>query len=330
MISLAIAYVTGRKNCRFDWLFSSLALQNTKRITQIIVVDFYAQEHHDIGWTRENVNERKNDLFGQAEKYGFVKFLTHAPVRPNIWQGPHRIMRENWWAASAARNTAMAHCRADWIAFLDDRCVLTGGWMPAIKRAIQHNYIAFGSYEKHHNLAVRNGTPLGNLEVTRTASDNREAICGGGIVKAEGHWCYGCTLALPLKWALKVNGFSEDYADGCSMEDILFGMTLQNSGFPMRYDPSMKIIEDRTPSECTEKYRREDKGVSPNDKSHKLLEVFANAKTSMNSYSLSAVRNDVLSGKPFPLPSASHIDWYDQKPHADWDTTPLAPASIPV
>jgi hypothetical protein len=328
MISLAIAYVTGRKNCRFDWFFDSLAHQNTKRVTQIIVVDFYAQEHADLGWTREHVNERKNELFGAAERAGFSKHLVHTPVRPNIWQGPHRIMRENWWAASAARNTAIALCRTDWIAFLDDRCVLTPNWMPGIRRAIELNYCVFGGYEKRHGMNVKNGVIVEPGTVTGT--DNRAGIANGKVVKVGGNWCYGCTLALPLKWALQVNGFAEDYCDGVSMEDIIFGMCLASNGFPMRYDPRMKMIEDRTPSECTEKYRREDKGVSPNDKSHKLLEVFANAKTSMNSYSLSAVRNDVLSGKPLPPPSASHIDWYDQKPHADWDTTPSAPASIPV
>jgi hypothetical protein len=313
---LTVALITGRKNARFDWWFQSLARQKgVKRITQVVVIDFFSQPCDS--WTRADALKRQTEIAGIAGASGFAKMLTISPPRPNIWGGPHRIMRQNWWHASAARNTAFALCRNPFIALTDDRCAIADGWLPAVRRAMAGNYVMAGSYEKHHGLRVKNGIVLGSEK--QTAVDNRLAISNGRAVKGGGEWLYGCTFALPIAWAEKVNGFSEDYCDGTSMEDIIFGMCLTNAGYPIRFDPAARIIEDRTPSECTETYRREDKGVSPNDKSHKLLEVFSSSKVSLNSYSLADMRRDVLSGKPFPLPTASHIDWYDGKPHTDWD-----------
>lgn len=309
-MSLTVAYITARRNCRFDWLFQSLARQKgVKRITQIVIVDFYMQESDE--WMGSDVDARFFSTQFHADAAGFGKIVTHVAPRPTIWAGPHRITKENWWHASAARNSAIALCENPWIAFLDDRCVLTPGWLPAIKHAMARKYIVAGSYEKHRGLVVKNGAVVSSEEIT--GRDNREEMAKGRIIKGNGSWLYGCTFALPIEWALKVNGFPEDYCDGISMEDIIFGMCLHNNGYPIRYDPSMLMIEDRTKEECTEVYRREDKGVSPNDKSHKLLEVFANSKTALNSFDLRKIRDDVLAGKPFPSPSASHVDWYDMQ-----------------
>ena len=46
--------------------------------------------------------------------------------------------------------------------------------------------------------------------------------CGGG-------WLFGCTMALPLAWALEVNGFEEG-CDSLTGEDYIFGLMLDNSG----------------------------------------------------------------------------------------------------
>lgn len=319
LTTLAIAYITGRKNCRFDWLLDSLARQNTKRISQIIIVDYFAERGDS--WTEADVIKRHlalNSHVSRVRLNGWTNInVLHVPPKPNIWGGPHRIMKEVWWHASAARNTALAYCKSDWITFLDDRCVIADGFMPGVKRAIQRGYAMFGAYEKRHGMVVRDGVIVEPGVVV--GKDNREEIARGKILKVQGNWCYGCSITLPTAWAIRVNGFSEDYCDGCSMEDIIFGLCLANSGFKMCYDPTAKMIEDRTPSECTEKYRREDKGVSPNDKSHKLLEVFASAKESMNSYDIWDAKAEAAIGRPFPPPSASHIDWYDGKPHTNWD-----------
>jgi hypothetical protein len=119
---------------------------------------------------------------------------------------------------------------------------------------------------------------------------------------------------LPLEWCLAVNGFSEDLCDGLGSEDSMFGCTLHNAGFPIRYDPRMMIIEDRTPGEIDGALKRADKGVSPLDKSHAIVRALSTAKTSGNSFDIRNLRDRVLSGEPFPPPSASHFDWFDGQP----------------
>jgi hypothetical protein len=310
-MSLAVAFHTSRRDPKFSWFFDSLAAQKgIHRVKQIIIVDFYAQVCDD--WRENDVTRRLLEIVAAAKRAGLEQLVEIHPVKPTIWQGPYRITKENWWAASAVRNTSICFCKQEWLVMLDDRCVLQPGYLQAVKRAMSYKYVVAGSYQKRHNLVVEKGVIRG--EGTVTGVDNRESLASSKIVKATGAWTYGCSIALPLEWALQVNGFAEDYCDGISMEDIILGMCLHNSGFPIRYDPSMRMIEDRTPSECTAVFRREDKGVSPNDKSHKLLEVFAKSKTSLNSFDIRQVRKDVLAGKPFPPPSANHHDWYDGNP----------------
>lgn len=308
-MSLTVALITGRRDAKFEWLFESLRRQRGfDRVTQIVVVDFYAQSCDD--WTNTDVVLRHTQVLNAAGK--LRPLIQHAPPKPTIWQGPHRVTKGNWWANSNARNTAIALCRNEWIALCDDRCVLQPGWMQAVKAAMKKQYIVFGSYQKRHNLVVNSGIiqDMGAL----SGMDNRDEIAKGKVVKATGQWAYGCTFAMPVEWALEVNGVPEQ-ADGMSFEDILFGMILQNNGFPMRYDPSMRMIQDRTPSELDKPFRREDKGVSPNDKSHASLVQIGGMKRSAHDWELRQVRADVLAGKPFPVPSnPDPCDWYDNEP----------------
>ena len=90
---------------------------------------------------------------------------------------------------------------------------------------------------------------------------------------------FGCTFALPLEWALQMNGFEEG-CDGLSMEDVIFGLMLKNNGFRIDYDPQMRMIEDRTEGEISAGHgvgrrfeARQDKGVSnpKATRSHKPL-----------------------------------------------------------
>lgn len=300
---LTIAYITSREAPHFHWFMDSLShemktIKNQPQL-EIIVVDALKE-------IRAEFKARLHPWWAQ------VRWVE---PKPTIWQGKHRITKEDWWANSNARNTAFALCRTKWIAFLDDRCVLMPGWLDAIRRAMEGNYCVLGAYEKRVGMLVDNGVICHGGIVT--GMDDREKYClvqnWKGSVEAPGAWLYGCSFALPLEWALSVGGFPE-VADGLGMEDVLFGMLLQNNGYALRYDPNMKMIEDRTPEQLGTVMRREDKGVSPEDKSHALLHLFLAAKNAGNSFSLRDIREDALAGKPFPVQTTPKFDWYDSTP----------------
>ena len=236
MKSLTIAYITSRSEPMFNWFLDSLSRQVGKDSAKVIIVDSLKQER---------------PITGDG--------IVHVEPKPSIWQGKYRITKTDWWAVSNARNTALCLCETDWIAFLDDRCVLMPGWYDCLKQAIRHGYAVCGSYEKRAGMTVESGVIKHGGTVTgedaRIGNDN-------GVVRVPGgEWMFGCNFALPLEWALQVNGVDQT-CDGLSMEDAIFGLQLQNNGFPIMYDKRMKIVEDRTPEHCGPVMRREDKGES--------------------------------------------------------------------
>lgn len=279
---LTIVYITAREKPMLTWLYESLSPQCLDgEPIRILVVD------------------RKT-------------------IKPTVWQGDYRLTQDDWWAASCARNTGICLCKTEWIAFLDDRSLLTPSWLQSVRHAMDDGYAVFGAYEKVHHLKAENGFPL-SFEVLpeSTGKDSRETYVKTGNhpipFDCGGEWAFGCNLALPLEWALNVGGYDET-CDGLSMEDCIFGLMLQNNGYPLKYDPRMKILEDRTPSELGTPMIRRDKGVSPNDKSHALLEMLRHRKTAMHGFEIREVRRNALAGKGWPKPwGPTHDFWDGQK-----------------
>jgi len=309
-MKLTVAYITAREKPCLEWFIQSLRPQVLKgdEIDIIIV---------DAKLARRPKYER---LFAMAihPEYATVRCAAVLP-KPTIWQGKHRITKEDWWAASNARNTALCLCQTDWIAFLDDRCVLMPTWLDSIRMAMKLGYAVCGSYQKRTGMTVENGVikhaGIVSGEDSREKEYEKESkqFKFSGPCKCPGQWMFGCNFALPLEWALAVGGQAE-IADSLSMEDVLFGLTLENSGYPICYDPKCKMIEDRTLSEIGPVMKRSDFGVSPNDKSHALLDMFRQSKTSMNTFYIRQLRQDVLGGKPWPIPTGPEFDWYDGQP----------------
>jgi hypothetical protein len=297
MGTLTVAYVTARKEPKIEWFSDSLYRQDSDFAVnggRFIMVDTFADE--------------------LGRKIGIQVPIgsTWVEPKPNVWQGKHRLTKEDWWAKSNALNTAICLCETDWIAFVDDRSVLMPGWLDRIHDAMQGRYAVCGSYEKHINMKVENGVIVD--EGTIDSLDQRQQLDYPQPTK---DW-YGGHGALPLSWCLAVNGFSEDFCDGLGLEDCMFGLTLYNAGFPICYDSRMRIIEDRTQGEIDGALRRTDKGVSPDDKSHAIVAKFQGATTSMNSFELGEVRDRVLHGQPFPPPSASPNDFFDGQPISEF------------
>lgn len=300
MKSLTLACITHRHSPRFDWLWDSFIRQVPDTMDwHVILVDLFK-------------STRTLDLAGDTSR------ILHVAPKPNVWQGEHRLTAENWWAAANARNTAAVYCNTDWIAYCDDRAVLTPGWIDAVLAAMAGQYVVVGPYEKREEMIVKQGQVF--FPGDRKARDSREeyvetywserhcsltnpypAPCG---------WLFGCSVALPLEWLLAVNGWPEE-CDSLSGEDYCFGRLLENNKYPIKYDLRMRILEDRTPHACGPVMKRTDKGKSPQDKSHWMLDQFATRFRSKLPKDLAALRASVRAGQPLPLPDAPLVDDYD-------------------
>jgi hypothetical protein len=288
-MTLTVAYVTSRNEPKFEWFFESLWNQCGGVKPKIIVVDLY------------------KDKRALALSDGDV----HVFPKPNIWQGDHRITTEDWWAKSNALNTAIILCKTDFIAFVDDRCVLAPTWLKAVRKAMNNNYAVCGTYEKRSGMKVENGVITVEGELLGKGRPE-------GFGRTRDWW--GGSYALPLEWCLAVNGWSEDMCDGLGSEDSMFGVTLFNSGLPVFYDSDLKIIEDRSPYEIGGGLKRADKNKRTKDdplfketdaKSWDIVRAFGGKTSSQNSYDIRNMRARIQNGEPWPPPSASTLDWYD-------------------
>jgi glycosyltransferase involved in cell wall biosynthesis len=317
MSSLTIAYVTARKDCKWEWFFSSLINQILESDDiRVIVVDSY--EGTRAGLTRTN-----GSLPIQAQQFFGLDKLLHVRPKPNVWQGEHRLTKENWFAMANARNTALCLCETDYIAYCDDLSVLLPGWLNAVKEAMAGGYIACGAYRKVKNLVVENGEVK---SFTPFSEDCRLASAKDEVSPCTGDWLYGCSCAMPVEDLLEVGGWPE-MCDGLGSEDTTLGIVLGNAGKHLKYDKRMMTYEDEDLHHYTvgsdstwenglrvsASLKRRDKGVSPNDKSHAIVNIARGSKYFENYYEggMRALREHVLAGNPFPICQIPDRDWYD-------------------
>lgn len=302
-MKLTVAYISSRSEPALHWFLESLntQLRSDDEIKMIVVSPLVPADSAFPAYQRLQ--------------------LSFTKPKPTVWQGEHRLTMENWWAASNARNTGICLCKTDWICFCDDRCVLMPGWLEAIRRAMDGNYAVFGSYEKRTGMTVENGViQHGGIIV---GEDSRHQYVTNNRVttpyKCPGEWAFGCNLALPLEWALQVNGY-EELCDGLGMEDVVFGKHLANSGFDLRFDPGMKIVEDRTPEFCDPVMKKTSKRKfdrDPDAKDFKALALFMPQKGTLHQWNLRGVRHTVLNGGQWPVPTQPETDWFDGQKLSD-------------
>ncbi len=302
--SLTICYVTARHKPKVEWFMDSLHRETGGDYsnTKIIIVDTMLMKRNEEWITIGD----------------FDKHLIRVLPKPTIWQGEHRITKEDWWAKCNAMNTGIALCDTEWIAFVDDRCVLSHGWLHAIQDSMIGNYAVCGSYEKRSGMKVVDGEIVEEGELL-----GKDIRTQRGFPHLTADW-YGGSGALPLEWCLRVNGYSEDITDGLGFEDISFGILLRNNHLEMRYDSRMRIIEDRTPGEIEGALKRASKpSPDPNDKhqakDYRILSIMGASTTSGNSYNLAELRQRMLNGGTWPMPTASHLDWFDNQPISEME-----------
>ena len=288
---LTIAFITGRPAPHLDWLLESLAPQVVASDEiRVLVIDSRG---------------RTAEALGVLPRYGQWAPRVHVALpKPTPWQGAHRITKADWWAKSSAMNTAIVLCETDYIVFVDDCCRVGPKWLEAVRRGERKRLsVLAGTYDKIERGGITE-------DHRRILSPQGKQDCGGG-------WLYGCTFALPLEWALEVNG-AEEGCDGMGTEDYIFGFMLSNNGHRIDFVSDMAVTQERdeisVPGVPSIRLRRTDKGVPPNDKSHCALARFRPRKRTEFSPDLRALRSARAAGKlVWPVPDPDMRDWFDQE-----------------
>jgi hypothetical protein len=312
-MNLTICYVTGRKDPKAEWFFDSLHRETGGDYSgiEIVVVDFWAEAQKPSDpW----------DVFDAAARLrGWLHVLRRAlPVARvsapcgNVWQGPCRLTRENFFAKSNTLNTAIMLSRGPWIAMCDDLSVLMPGWLKAVRRAQDENYILCGTYEKRKNMVVENGEIISSTDHPPGHDHRRAYAKDGQPIPAHASWFYGCSFAAPIEALLVVNGYPLD-CDSMGYEDSVMGRTIAKHGYRMVLDPSALSVESEEDHHTGVQMRRVDPGISPRDKSHRMLEMYANVTRFDNYYGeegLRGVRERVLAGAPLPVIRVPDREWF--------------------
>lgn len=304
------------------WFFDSLH-RETKgdyRGIKVVVVDFWEKQRGCAA--RDNTDV---DFLGGGKKYdmqiqdGGLEFgggWIHVTPKPTVWQGEYRRTKVDWFAAANARNTAICLAPDGWIAFVDDLSVLIPGWLARVRAAMAgpQNVITCGAYRKVKELAVIDGMVVGHTNYP-PGDDNRLAhVTGDGPHECGPNWLYGCSLAAPVEAFLQINGFPEALCDGMGFEDVIAGIMLGKKGYKFVYDPRMMTFESDELHAQLPVMKRSDYGVSPNDKSHAILNIAVGGDGWHPNYfgdkGIRGLRQRVLAGEPFPTNRVPEHDWY--------------------
>jgi GT2 family glycosyltransferase len=277
-LRLTICYLTGRLEPRIEWAVEAIRRQRRKKdVIELLVVDTHGRSSKAL----------------VPDATGVDRVVVVAP-KPNLWQGKHRVASRDLWAKSQSANTALCLAKHDYVAFLDDRCVLGDRWLATVRAAAdERESVLAGAYERV-------------LEADRKELDHRLELSPEGKVNCGGTWLYGCTFALPLAWALKVNGFEEGM-DGLAQEDCVFGFQLENAGYRIDFEPALFVTLHRE-AEMGHAYARSD-----GEKFEAALKRFRGRKRTEFTPNLKRLRKAVRSGESFPVPDPREEprDWYD-------------------
>lgn len=318
---ISIIYITSRKNPQFQWFADSLYNQIysvSKPEIEVIIVDHWKG---DIG---------RFDYIRGAVDYRFE--YTHVSPKPNAWNGPFRVTKEDYFTAASVRNTGVCYAKGDYVVFVDDLSVLSPTWFQSVLKAYFGGYIVAGAYKKSFELKVESGVIIHE----RQHPGGWDSRINFGSKWIDGGHLFGCSFGMPMNVYLEMNG-QDEMCDPIGGEDYNLGIRLQRAGYKIFYDtemftteseewhgqpPIMKRIDKKIPQEEYMKklasYGINQRYIPGNwDSSHLVLDILYGSNdnwTKGNDYNLSEMRNSILMGGGFPIPSKLASHWVDNQP----------------
>lgn len=317
---MTIAYITFRKEPRFEWFVASLlrefrACPDFDRTScQIVVVD--GRLWHD--------GEVRQQEFASIVAGQFL--YEHRAPKPTVWQGPHRLTTRDYFAAANTRNTAFCFARKKHVAFVDDLSVLLPGWLKAHVHAMTNGYVLAGTTCKYKNVRVMDDGSFeysgpAEDECYKSGQDSRlQFLHSDELHPCHGAWLHGGTFSVPLELALLVNG-QDEINDTIGGEDYDLGVRLMRMNTPMWITRVGGTIEDDNAHGAEAPMVRLDKPwpgpdgpYSSNLLLNRLMRDVRRTWTVGNNFMLRELRDRVLSGEPFPVPTEPTCHWVDNQP----------------
>jgi len=302
---LTICYISTRKENQFHWFVESLIPQ--------------VKDEDDISVVMVDANcEEKTTYKGICNGKFTIETIpsVRTPPMPNVWNGKHRLTKENWFNASAYRNTGLCMAPDGWLAYCDDLSVLGPHWLQSVRESIAGNYCVLGTYEKHNKMIVEDGKLIYSQPYSTDARWNHAK---GDVTSCGGDWLYGCSLAGPVQAFLDVNGWPSSLTGGLGSEDYCMGIAIGNtSKYSFRFDRRMKTIESEEMHYLGEKFKKSDYGVSPADKSHAALNTAKQSQWFPQHFggafdNISDLRQHILNGGEFPIPAHPIHEWFTKQ-----------------
>jgi hypothetical protein len=285
----------------FEWFRSSLLRQllPTDEV-HVVIVDFW---HSERNWT-------------------LLKGWQHVPPKPTVWQGPHRLTQDDYFAPSNARNTALCYAKGSHIVYVDDLSLLGNRWMEAVRDAVAQGYICCGAFQKVKQMNVWGGRMM-NFEDYPEGHDKRwTSGDDNAAVPGYGSWLFGCSVVIPVSALEKINGWPEAICDasGTGAEDTSTGTVLVNTGHTLKYDRRLFTYESEELHQQDPKMNRVERGVidTVDSMSWAVLRMVQQAKHFDNDFhgfpDVAALRRHILAGGQFPIPKTPEHLWYDGTP----------------
>ncbi len=297
-MQLTVAIITARAEPRLDWLVRDLEDQaRPVDAIELVIIDSM---------------DRSADVLvpGLARRASAIRDVAISPPKPNPWQGAHRVTSRDLHGIANARNTALCLASHDYIAFLDDRVRLGRRWLDVVREGERTRFAAIcGPCDRDE---------LG----TGRAFDDRRDRAVRMRTHCSGDWFYGGNFALPLEWALEING-CEEGTDPVGRQDRVMGCMLVNRGRRIDYIPAMSVLLDRKlkrQGDAGGTYhpftRANRGGPPPGDKRSAIMRRFARLDRTELTPDLRELRAAIARGEAFPPHgfTTQSPDWYDARP----------------